>query len=100
MDKVKVGVISQNIYMPTLAELATTKVDLVAVCDTVRERAEEVREKFHAEESYDDFEKMLDEADIDMVVNLTDIFHHVPVSMAALQAEKHVYTEKPLAPTV
>jgi len=43
---------------------------------------------------------MLDEADIDMVVNLTDIFHHVPVSMAALQAGKHVYTEKPLAPTV
>ncbi len=105
MGKVKVGVVgcgcvSQRTYMPTLAQLAATRVDLVAVCDTVKKRAEEVREKFHAKECYDDFEKMLAKASIDMVVNLTDIFHHVPIIRAALRAGKHVYTEKPLAPTV
>lgn len=37
---------------------------------------------------------------IDIVLNLTTPQHHVPVGLAALNAGKHVYAEKPLAVTL
>ncbi|MSU90189.1 gfo/Idh/MocA family oxidoreductase [Rhodobacteraceae bacterium 2CG4] len=43
---------------------------------------------------------LLADGDIDVVVNLTIPEAHYPVSMAALEAGKHVYSEKPLALSV
>ncbi len=45
----------------------------------------------------DSFEQLLAAPDIDIVINLTIPDAHYPVSRAALEAGKHVYTEKPLA---
>lgn len=42
-------------------------------------------------------EALLANADIDLVINLTIPAVHAEISMAALQAGKHVHTEKPLA---
>jgi predicted dehydrogenase len=43
---------------------------------------------------------LIDDAEIDLVLNLTPPKAHAPVVSAALEAGKHVYTEKPLAATV
>ena len=43
---------------------------------------------------------MLKKADIEVVVNLTDMLHHAPFSLFAIKAGKHVYTEKPMAATL
>lgn len=43
------------------------------------------------------FDDMLDRPDIDIVVNLTPPFTHADITLAALAAGKHVYSEKPLA---
>ena len=45
-------------------------------------------------------DELLASPDIDIVLNLTIPEAHAPVSLAALDAGKHVYTEKPLATTL
>jgi len=45
-------------------------------------------------------EELLSSPDIDVVVNLTIPDAHFPVTMAAIEAGKHVYSEKPLALSV
>ena len=45
-------------------------------------------------------DELLADPDIDLVLNLTPPTAHAAVSRAALEAGKHVYTEKPLATTV
>jgi predicted dehydrogenase len=42
-------------------------------------------------------EELLDDPEIELVINLTVPKAHAEVGMAALQAGKHLYTEKPLA---
>ncbi|MBD0841735.1 MULTISPECIES: Gfo/Idh/MocA family protein [unclassified Streptomyces] len=45
-----------------------------------------------------DFDEVLSDPDVSVVVNLTPVSEHYRVSKAALLAGKHVYSEKPLAP--
>lgn len=49
---------------------------------------------------YDDYTKMLKEADIDAVEIYTSLFSHHPISIASLKAGKHVLVEKPMAISV
>jgi predicted dehydrogenase len=44
-------------------------------------------------------DELVSSSDIDVVLNLTPAAAHVAVTRRALQAGKHVYSEKPLAPT-
>ncbi|MEL7347478.1 MAG: Gfo/Idh/MocA family oxidoreductase [Pseudomonadota bacterium] len=44
---------------------------------------------------YDSYEAMLADPEVDTVVNLTSVEAHGPVTRAALEAGKHVYSEKP-----
>ena len=101
MAKVKIGVvgcgdIAFRSYLSGIATLEE-KVELVAVCDIVEERAQRVKEKFSALEVYTDFQEMLTRSDIEGVVNLTPMPMHGPLCIAALEAGKHVYVEKPMA---
>jgi predicted dehydrogenase len=46
--------------------------------------------------AYGSYSDVLQDADVDAVVNLTNISSHYEVSRLALEAGKHVYSEKPL----
>ena len=46
---------------------------------------------------YPSLEALLDDPKVDIVVNLTNPREHYPISKTALDAGKHVYSEKPLA---
>lgn len=48
---------------------------------------------------YPSYSAMLDDPDVDIIVNLTNPESHYAVTKAALDAGKHVYSEKPLAMT-
>jgi predicted dehydrogenase len=105
MKKVKIGVVgcgsvSQRVYIPRVASLVDDRIDFVAVCDSVKERAEEAAAKYQPKEIYDDYKVMLSKADINAVFNLTPIFQHMPINLATLRAGKHLFSEKPMAPTV
>ena len=75
--------------------------DIVAVCDVDRTHAEKARqENFQKAEIYEDYRKLLDRSDIEAVTIGTPDHWHTAIALAALQAGKHVYCEKPLTLTV
>jgi len=93
------GAVAQHVYLPEFYRL-NDKAALVAVCDRVEARARTAQQRFGARTYYTDLERFLRESDAEIVVNLTPHRAHMPVSMAALEAGRHVYTEKPLAQSV
>jgi predicted dehydrogenase len=92
---VGVGDVARKTYLPGI--VALDNVELVAVCDNFPGRAEAAMGMYGAREYYTGYEEMLAKADIEAVVVLTSMPFHAPVAIAALQAGKHAYTEKPLA---
>ncbi|MBB6730004.1 Gfo/Idh/MocA family protein [Cohnella zeiphila] len=75
-------------------------VTLVAVCDQVEARAAEVAKRYGAERSYSDYHALLADKEIDAVSICTWNYTHAEISIAAIQAGKHVLVEKPLSLTV
>ena len=69
---------------------------LVAVCDTVRKRAEAIASKFGVPAIYD-IDEFLARQDIDAVAVLTPSGMHPAHVIACARAGKHVVVEKPMA---
>ena len=103
MEKVKIGlvgcgVIADNAYLPGIVKMQ--KADLVAVCDLIEERAKAAGEKFNVPQVYTDLDEMLEKSGLELLVNTTHIQAHYEVNLKALQAGKHVYSEKSMTNTV
>lgn len=87
-------------------------VHLVAVCDVDTNRranAKRIVEETYAKkteasykgcESYNDFRELIARKDIDAVVIVTPDHWHAPITIAAANAGKDIYCEKPLCQTV
>jgi predicted dehydrogenase len=65
-------------------------------CDATRSKG---FADFHRLRAYSSFEDVLKDSSVQLVANLTNPRSHYAVSKAALEAGKHVYSEKPLAMT-
>ena len=72
------------------------KVKLTAVCDIIEEAAQERARDANVDAIYTDYEKMLQEADIDAVDICTGHDTHAPIVIAAAEAGKHALVEKPM----
>ena len=78
--------------------------DIVAVCDVDSNHAE--RAKNHDKigkgkaDAYEDYRKVLERKDIDVVSVVTPDHWHVKIAIEALQAGKHVFCQKPLTLTI
>jgi predicted dehydrogenase len=83
-------------YAKRIAE--TDGLELVAATDAVPGRADAFVEE-HGGTSYRTLDELLADDSVDLVVNLTAPQSHAAVSAAALEAGKHVHSEKPLALT-
>ncbi|MSS70399.1 MAG: Gfo/Idh/MocA family oxidoreductase [Candidatus Latescibacteria bacterium] len=71
--------------------------ELVAVVSRDEARRQKAAETFGAKRSCADFEEVLKDDEVDAVVICSPNFLHFPCAMEALQAGKHVLTEKPVA---
>jgi predicted dehydrogenase len=71
--------------------------ELSAICDVADDLRERMVVTHGARQSYSDYDKMLADPEIDAVIIATSDAFHVPASLRALQAGKHVLCEKPLA---
>ncbi|WP_425399143.1 Gfo/Idh/MocA family protein [Aeoliella sp.] len=70
--------------------------DVVALCDTRREAAEERRQEYYPQaDVYTDYRELLDRADVDVVDIATHLAQRTPLVRAALLAGKHVLSQKP-----
>lgn len=72
----------------------------VAVADVDRKHAERFASNFDGMKVYEDYRRLLDRDDIDVVTIGTPDHWHVKIAIEALQAGKHVYCEKPLTLTI
>ena len=94
---VGVGDIS-GIYLKNITELCK-ELEIVGVCDLVREKAERAAEKYNIPKIYDTMYDAFADPEVDIILNLTRPYEHFEVTKAALEAGKHGYSEKPLGST-
>lgn len=104
MKKIKLallgcGDVAQRDYLPEFHRLAD-RAEIVAACGRTETRVRAVSEQYQIAHWYTDYKQMLAETDADAVINLTPIQLHTETTLAALEAGKHVFTEKPIASTV
>lgn len=71
-------------------------IKLVGMYDPVRERAEAARAECPGAKAYGTMREALCDPEADIVLNLTRPRDHYHTTRAALEAGKHVYSEKPL----
>src|SRR5215510_10503678 len=97
--KVKVGVIGcgsvSHAYLPHLSK--SPHVELVSACDIIPERVKSQAEKFKIPNQYPNIDRMLAGAPFDLLVNLTDMQEHQRLNLQAVEAGRHVWSEKPIA---
>ena len=74
--------------------------ELYAICDVADDLRERMVVTHGAQKSYNDFDRMLADSNIDAVIIATADMFHVPASLRALAAGKHVLCEKPVGITV
>ncbi len=92
-----IGKIS-GIYLSNLTGMFGKRVKLTAVTDPVRERAEKAAETYGVK-VFNSTGELVKSPDVDIVLNLSRPQEHHEVAMAAVNAGKHIYNEKPLCAT-
>ena len=70
--------------------------DLYAICDVAEDLVERMGNTYLPQKRYNDYQKMLDDPALDAVIIATADGFHVPASIMALNAGKHVLCEKPI----
>ena len=98
----RVGIIGANAsvgwasrsHLPALTDVPG--VELTAVCTTRPESAQESAQRFGARLAYHDYREMLKNPDIDAVGVIVRVPNHRQITLDAINAGKHVYTEWPL----
>lgn len=95
---VRIGVIGVGfigkVHLAALAQVPEAEVVAIADIEPVR-LAKEAKE-FGIKDTYADYRDLLARADIDAVTVATPNDQHAPLTIAALEAGKHVLCEKPL----
>ncbi|MBT3380360.1 MAG: Gfo/Idh/MocA family oxidoreductase [Lentisphaerae bacterium] len=102
MDKLRVGIIGLGFFGEKHAEVFADMrgVELAAVCTRRDARRQEVADRFCVPANYADFHDLLADPNIDAVSIVTHVNDHRDIAVAALDAGKHVFLEKPMAGTV
>ncbi len=102
MKKLYVGIVGlgkiSTIYLDNLSTVFSKWVTIAGVTDLVGERVKEVSERYGVP-SFADYQGLLSDPGIDLILNLTTPQSHFTLCRDALLAGKHVYVEKPLSLT-
>lgn len=100
-DRLRIGLIGVGDRGLFISQWAAKFGDVVAVCDVDRQHAERAKATFGGTaDIYEDYRKLLERPDIDVVTNGTPDHWHTAINIAALKAKKDVYGEKPLTLTI
>ena len=98
MKQIKFGILGcgtiGDVHARAILELDSAK--LIAVCDANPQRANEYAKKYGVK-AYSRYEDMLADTEIDAVTICTPSGMHADQAITALNAEKHVLVEKPMA---
>ena len=94
------GSVMQGSYMPLVERLAARGlVTAVVACDSDAAKRRAVQDRFGLP-TVADYRDVVGQDDLDLVLVLTSMPLHGPITRAALEAGKHVLVEKPMAVTL
>ena len=102
MEKTRIAVIGLGWFGEIHCDAisAIPSFDLAALCTRTPARLEELGRKYGVRQLYTDYNELLRNPDIDAVSVVTMWDQHTAPTLAALDAGKHVFLEKPMAHTV
>jgi phosphoglycerate dehydrogenase-like enzyme/predicted dehydrogenase len=94
------GPMASFMHLPILSMLQRTgNIDLRAICDLDSVRAGDARKKFGFSEHCGDAARAIERSDIDLVYIFADARVHYEYGLQALSRGKHLFVEKPVAPS-
>src|SRR3569832_2035992 len=94
------GVTSQLIHLPILAKLQSEgALELALICDLDDARARSAQTKFSFQDRCGDAVAAVDRPDLDVVYVFGTAQMHMRFGSQALRTGKHLFVEKPVAPT-
>lgn len=91
------GSIAEIGHCPSIAALPNAK--LSALCDNNKEILDKMTKKWNPEKSYSDYQAMLEDKNVEIVIVGTPNRFHAQQAIDAMRAKKHVIVEKPFACT-
>ena len=102
MDRLRIGVIGLGWFgeIHCDAIVGIPNLELAALCTRTPERLKAMATKFGVTKTTRDYRDLLADPDIDAVSIVTMWDQHTEPAVAALEAGKHVFLEKPIASTV
>jgi UDP-N-acetylglucosamine 3-dehydrogenase len=102
MDRLRIGVIGLGWFGEFHAEtiVGVPNLELAALCTRTPDRLKALGEKFGVKKTFTDYRELLADPGIDAVSICTMWDQHTEPAIAALEAGKHVFLEKPIASTV
>jgi len=92
------GAIANNYHLPALARIA--EAEFAIACDLDHERARATAATFGAQETASDCRLVVARDDIDLVCVFTKVDAHAEIAIAACEAGRHVFVQKPFARSV
>jgi len=93
-----VGAISTKAHIP--AYISNKHVDLIALVDVHKEKAERTAKKFGIKNCFSSIEELFEKQDVDAVSICTPPNTHAEIALKAFSYDVHVLCEKPMATTV
>ena len=101
MDRtVKVGVVgagfAANFHLRSYRQVQGVTVEVAAIVDVNKARAEDLAKRFGIPKFYDDYRFLLEDKSIQVVDLVVPNALHLPMVLQAAQADKHIICEKPL----
>jgi predicted dehydrogenase len=99
--KPRVAVVGLGYWGPNLVRvlLERTDVDVRWLCDTDRDRLDRVCRRYPSAATTQHLDEVLLDASVDAVLLATPVFTHYDLARQCMEAGKHVFVEKPLAPS-
>ncbi|MEM2507022.1 MAG: Gfo/Idh/MocA family oxidoreductase, partial [Nitrososphaeria archaeon] len=100
---IKVGIIGCGGIAPTHLQAyksLKSEADVVAFCDINLEKARALAKKFNVKKFYDDYWKMFEKENLDLVDICTPVSTHAKIVCDAVEAVPNILVEKPMALTV
>ena len=102
-EKIKIaligcGGIGVGVHMPAYANM--DNVEVVALCDVIKEKAEKAAEEFDFKEIYENYNDVLNIPELDAIDICTPNYLHSIIAVRALEKGINVFCEKPDAVSV